>query len=80
MAIVTMTIALILFVLVRKLKLNSIHFEKSDSFFIAETSGWYFYLVLSTFYGGALTSYFASKSAIPFTSLSDVINAYPGKN
>ena len=54
--------------------------NQSNGFIIAETSGWYFFLVMYAFYGGVLTSYFASRSDIKFTSIFDVINAYPGKN
>ena len=54
--------------------------NESNGFFIAETSGWYFFLVIYAFYGGVLTSYFASRSDIKFTSIFDVINAYPGKS
>ena len=50
-----------------------------DSCFIVKTSGWYFFLLLSSFYSGALTSYFANKSSIPFSTMTDVIEAYPGE-
>ena len=77
-AIVAMTLGMTSIVIC-KFKWNGSDLNASNGFFIAETSSWYFYLVISAFYGGALTSYFSSKSATDFTSVIDVINAYPGR-
>ena len=63
------------------LTLNFINCQRNsqlDSGFIVETIGWYFFLLLSSFYSGALVSYFTNKNSIPFSSMTDVINAYPG--
>ena len=59
-------------------KWNS-QYDTADSFFIMTTSGWYFFLLLSAYYGGSLTSFFASKQSVLFSSMKDVIDAYPGK-
>ena len=63
------------------LTLNFINCQRNsqlDSGFIVETIGWYFFLLLSCFYSGALVSYVTNKNSIPFSSMTDVINAYPG--
>lgn len=76
-AILSFICALLLIILI-PYKWNN-NYDRTDSCFIMKTSGWYFFLLLSSFYGGSLTSYFASKTNIPFSSTKDVINAHPGK-
>lgn len=53
---------------------------KSDCKSIVKITTWYLFLVLSAYYGGSLTSCFASKPDLPFSSKQDVINAYPGED
>ena len=50
----------------------------SDSVQVSATSGWYFFVLLNAFYGGALTMFFASEAALPFDNIRGVIQAYPG--
>ena len=53
-------------------------YEKTDSSFLTKTSGWYFFLLIYTFYGGALTMFFANDNAPPFSNMIEIIDSYPG--
>ena len=44
---------------------------------IASFSSWTFFVLLNAYYGGALTMFFTSEANIPFTSIDDVMEAYP---
>ena len=52
--------------------------NKNDSSFLTKTSGWYFFLLIYTFYGGALTMFFANDNAPPFSNMIEIIDSYPG--
>ena len=52
-------------------------FSNTSSYMIASTSGWYFFVLVNAFYGGALTMFFSSEITIPFEGIRDVIRAYP---
>ena len=54
------------------------NWDNSDSVQISATSGWYFFVLLNAFYGGALTMFFASEAALPFDSIRGVMREYPG--
>ena len=54
------------------------NWDSSDSVQISATSGWYFFVLLNAFYGGALTMFFASEAALPFDSIRGVMREYPG--
>jgi hypothetical protein len=41
------------------------------------TTLWYFFVLLSAFYGGAMTMFFTSSNNIDFHNITDVIQAYP---
>ena len=53
-------------------------YEASDSSFLTKTTVWYFFLLIHTFYGGALTMFFASEIEPLFSNIIEIINAYPG--
>ena len=55
------------------------NFDNSNSVQISATTGWYFFVLLNAFYGGALTMFFASEAALPFESIRGVMSEYPGK-
>lgn len=44
---------------------------------LISTSGWYFFVLLNAFYGGALTMFFANEPTAPFSSIKDAVDAYP---
>jgi hypothetical protein len=44
---------------------------------IMVTSMWYFFMLLSAYYGGAMTMFFTSENTTPFNSIYDVIQAHP---
>ena len=41
------------------------------------TSTWMFFVLLNSFYGGAMTMFFASEAALPFENIRQVIRAHP---
>ncbi|TRY80960.1 hypothetical protein TCAL_14039, partial [Tigriopus californicus] len=55
-------------------------FNQTHSFMIISTSGWYFFVLLNAFYGGALTMFFANEPSIPFSTVKDVVEAFPSWN
>ncbi|XP_059095839.1 uncharacterized protein LOC131890503 [Tigriopus californicus] len=56
------------------------YINQSESYKMVSTSGWYFFVLLNAFYGGALTMFFANEPSSPFASLKDVVDAYPSWN
>ena len=44
---------------------------------MASTCGWFFFLLIDAYYGGAMTMFFTSEIKIPFESIRDVIREYP---
>ncbi len=54
--------------------------QESDGFKIMTISIWYFYVLVSAYYSGALTMFFLAEDPIPFTSIRDVVKAYPEWN
>ena len=55
------------------------NWDRSESVQISATSGWYFFVLLNAFYGGALTMFFASEADLPFDTIRGVMKAYPSK-
>ena len=49
----------------------------SDSLKIASLSGWYFFVLINAFYGGALTMFFVSLPTLPFDDVIGVLREYP---
>jgi hypothetical protein len=44
---------------------------------IASISSWSFFVLLNSYYGGALTMFFIRQMSIPFTNIYDVMAGYP---
>jgi hypothetical protein len=44
---------------------------------IVLTSGWFFFVLINAYYGGALTMFFVSEITLPFNTIRDVLKAYP---
>ena len=44
---------------------------------IITLSSWLFFLLINAFYAAALTSFFASKSSLPFETVSEAISSWP---
>ena len=42
--------------------------------------GFYFFILINTFYGGAMTMFFSSEITLPFETIRDVTRAYPTWN
>ncbi|XP_059095737.1 probable glutamate receptor [Tigriopus californicus] len=53
------------------------YLNNSMGYKMISTSGWYFFVLLNAFYGGALTMFFANEPSFPFLSVQDVVDAYP---
>lgn len=51
--------------------------RQTHSIKIISTSGWYFFVLLNAFYGGALTMFFANEPSVQFSSVKDVVEAFP---
>ena len=58
--------------------LNS--YENTDGYMIANTSIWFFFLLMNAYYGGAMTMFFTTEVTIPFETKEDVMRAYPSYN
>ena len=52
-------------------------FEDSDSYMVACTTCWFFFVLINCWYGGALTMFFTSEIRIPFTNVEQVMREYP---
>ncbi|TRY67601.1 hypothetical protein TCAL_05368 [Tigriopus californicus] len=53
------------------------YYEYTTGYMITSTTGWYFFVLVNAFYGGALTMFFTSEITIPFRTIRDVMQAYP---
>ncbi|XP_059096106.1 uncharacterized protein LOC131890717, partial [Tigriopus californicus] len=53
------------------------HLNESSGCKVIYTSGWYFFLLLNAFYGGALTMFFANEPSVPFSSVQEAVDEYP---
>ena len=40
-------------------------------------SGWFFFVLINAFYGGALTMFFVSEIRLPFNSIKEVLQLFP---
>ena len=40
----------------------------------------YFFILINTFYGGAMTMFFTSEVTLPFETIRDVMRTYPSWN
>ena len=40
----------------------------------------YFFILINTFYGGAMTMFFTSEITLPFETIRDVMRTYPSWN
>ena len=52
-------------------------YANTSAFSIITTAGWFFFVLINAYYGGALTMFFTSEIRVPFTSIEDVMRAYP---
>ena len=55
------------------------NFRTSNSHGIIEASAWYCFVLVSAYYSGALTMFFAANEGRTFSTTKEVINAFPGK-
>ncbi|TRY77456.1 hypothetical protein TCAL_08548 [Tigriopus californicus] len=53
------------------------NYENTDAYNWASLSAWSFFLLINSFYGGALTMFFSTKAAPPFSQFHEVVQAYP---
>ena len=52
-------------------------YEKTQSWMISSTIVWLLFVILESYYGGAMTMFFTSEVTVPLDSLADVLEAYP---
>ena len=53
------------------------YYEHTDGYMITSTTAWIFFVLLNAYYGGALTMFFTSEIRVPFSSIEEVMRAYP---
>ena len=70
------TLLLLPYVLLRK---GSTSWEDTQGFMITKTTGWIFFFLLNAFYGGAMTMFFASEVSLPFETVREAMQSYPGR-
>ena len=77
--IIGMMLLLILLLLLPYIWRLGVSWEDTQSFQITKTAGWIFFLLLNAFYGGAMTMFFASEPPLPFNTLREAMQSFPGK-
>ena len=55
-------------------------YELGDAHMTAATATWLLFTLINAYYSGALTMFFSTKEQVPFSSIQDVIRAYPGES
>ena len=53
------------------------YYEYTEGAKCAAFWSWIFFVLINAFYGGALTMFFASEPTLPFSSIEDIMMAYP---
>ena len=77
--IIGMTFLLITFLLIPYVWLHrSLLWEDTQGFMISKTTAWIFFFLLNAFYGGAMTMFFASEVSLPFETVREAMQSYPG--
>ena len=74
-----MTCLLIIFILLPYAWLRRpFSWEDTQGFMISTTTAWIFFFLLNAFYGGAMTMFFASEVSLPFETVREAMQSYPG--
>ena len=55
-------------------------YTETTAFSIITTSGWFFFVLINAYYGGALTMFFVSEITLPFNTIRDALRAFPTWN
>ena len=50
-------------------------YTETSAFSIITTSGWFFFVLINAYYGGALTMFFVSEITLPFNTIRDALRA-----
>ena len=53
------------------------YYEQTEGAKCAVFWSWIFFVLINAYYGRALTMFFTSEPTLPFTSIEDVMRAYP---
>ena len=53
-------------------------YTNTTAFNIITTAGWFFFVLINAYYGGALTMFFVSEITLPFNTIRDALKAFPG--
>ncbi|XP_059083298.1 uncharacterized protein LOC131880637 [Tigriopus californicus] len=53
------------------------NYENTNAHHWASLSAWSFFLLMNSFYGGALTMFFSTRAAPPFSQFHEAVQAYP---
>ena len=52
-------------------------YANTSAFSIITTAGWFFFVLINAYYGGALTMFFVSEITLPFNTIRDALKAFP---
>lgn len=52
-------------------------YYSTTAFNIVITAGWFFFVLINAYYGGALTMFFVSEITLPFETIQDALKAFP---
>ena len=52
-------------------------YKSTTAYMVASTSGWFLFVFINAYYGGALTMFFSNEIKISFENIRDVMRAYP---
>lgn len=53
------------------------YYHSTTSFNLVVTSGWFFFVLINAYYGGALTMFFVSEITLPFNTIRDALKVFP---
>ena len=65
---------LLMIVLPRKIIKN---YQSTQSCIIVATTSWFLFVLINSYYGGALTMFFVSEITLPFETIKDALKVFP---
>ena len=76
---ISVIFAMILVIIIGPYVLIS-YYEQTEAAKCVAFWSWFFFVLINAFYGGALTMFFTSEPKLPFSSIEDLMRAYPDWN
>ena len=53
------------------------YYHDTTGYKLVSTSGWFFFVLINAYYGGALTMFFVSEITLPFNTIRDALKVFP---